>query len=330
MFKSDPLDMVPMKSDFETPPVEDIDINTAETVQDLLLQFGAGGGFTAKKLSEAASIVKDMITTDQCYTFLSFPACIISTGCRGVIKELVKRKWVDCIITTSGTLDHDLARIWKKYHHGSFEMDDTELYHQGVHRLGNILIPIDSYGLILEKKMREFMEDIWEGGQREFSTREIVHEVGKRLDDESSITYWAAKNDIPVFLPGPTDGAFGSQLWMWRQTHPEMKLDLFKDEQELANIVFDAKETGALMIGGGISKHHVIWWNQFRDGLDHAVYITTAVEWDGSLSGARMREAISWGKLKETAPHITVEGDATILLPLMMTAVRQDLDGGGD
>lgn len=316
-----------MTEGMETPPVEDIDLNTIETTSDLMMQLGRGGGFTAKKLHEAAGIMKEMIVDDTCHTFLSFPACIISTGCRGVIKEMVKRKWVDSIITTCGTLDHDLARTWRKYYHGSFEMDDTELYHKGVHRLGNVLIPLDSYGIILENKMREIMEDIWKGGQKEFSTREIIHEVGKRIDDESSITHWAAKNDIPIYLPGPTDGSFGSQLWMWRQTHSDFKLDLFKDEQELSDIIFDAEKTGALMIGGGISKHHVIWWNQYRDGLDYAVYITTAVEWDGSLSGARMKEAISWGKLKENAPHLTVEGDATVLLPILMSSVKQDMDG---
>lgn len=316
-----------MTEDFNMPPVEDIDLDTIDTVGDLVIQLGRGGGFTAKKIFDASKIMKDMIEERDCYTFLSFPACIISTGCRGVIREMVKRKWVDCVITTCGTLDHDLARIWRKYHHGSFEMDDSQLYHKGIHRLGNVLIPIDSYGAILEKKMNELMTDIWKTGKREFSTREIVHEVGRRLDDEDSITYWAAKNDIPVYLPGPTDGAFGSQLWMWRQTHSDLKLDLLKDEQELSDIIFDAKKTGALMIGGGISKHHVIWWNQFRDGLDYAVYITTAVEWDGSLSGARMREAISWGKLKETAPNITVEGDATILLPLLMSSVKQEMEG---
>ncbi len=315
-----------MSEEMDIPPVEDVDLDSIHTVSDLMSALGRGGGFTAKKLAEAASIMKDMIGNDSCYKFLSFPACIISTGCRGVIKEMVKRRWVDGIVTTCGTLDHDLARIWRRYHHGSFDMDDTELYHRKIHRLGNVLIPIDSYGIILENKMRELMTDIWKGDKREFSTREIVHEVGKRLTDEFSITYWAAKNDIPVFLPGPTDGAFGSQLWMWRQTHSDFKLDLLKDEQELSDIIFDAEETGALMIGGGISKHHVIWWNQFRDGLDYAIYITTAVEWDGSLSGARMREAISWGKLKENAPHLTVEGDATVLLPLLMASVKQDLD----
>ena len=107
--------------------------------------------------------------------------------------------------------------------------------------------------------------------------------------------------------------------------HKDFKINLFEDEQELMNMVFDAKKTGALMIGGGISKHHVIWWNQFRDGLDYAVYITTAPEYDGSLSGARVREAVSWGKVKKDAKFVTVEGDATVILPLAIGALIERL-----
>ena len=69
------------------------------------------------------------------------------------------------------------------------------------------------------------------------------------------------------------------------------------DGQMLSGKVFGAKSTGALMIGGGISKHHTLWWNQYRGGLDYALYVTTASEFDGSLSGAKVREAISWGKV---------------------------------
>ena len=64
-------------------------------------------------------------------------------------------------------------------------------------------------------------------------------------------------------------------------------------------------------MGGGISKHHTIWWNQFKDGLDFVVYVSTADEWDGSFSGARPREAVSWGKISAKAKRIMVEGDAT-------------------
>jgi deoxyhypusine synthase len=115
----------------------------------------------------------------------------------------------------------------------------------------------------------------------------------------------------------------GSQIWLFWQTHKDFAIDLLDDEQKLSDLVFEAKRSGALMLGGGISKHHTIWWNQFRDGLDAAVYITTAVEWDGSLSGARTREAVSWGKVKPTAKHVTVEGDVTVLLPLMVGAALE-------
>ena len=97
-----------------------------------------------------------------------------------------------------------------------------------------------------------------------------------------------------------------------------MTLNPFKDQNELADIIFKAKRSGAIIIGGGISKHHTIWWNQFKDGLDYAVYISTAQEFDGSLSGARPKEAITWGKIKPNADQCFVNGDATIVFPLML------------
>jgi deoxyhypusine synthase len=112
---------------------------------------------------------------------------------------------------------------------------------------------------------------------------------------------------------------------MYWQTHRDLKIDLFRDEQELSDLTFEAKESGALIIGGGISKHHTIWWNQFRGGLDHAIYLTTAMEYDGSLSGAQVREAVSWGKVKEGADQVTVEGDATITLPIVVASLLERL-----
>jgi len=297
--------------------VKDLDISKDMTISELTEQYYESGGFVSKKVGLANEILKKMFDSD-CTNFLSFPACIISTGSRGIIKQAVKEGLFDVIITTCGTLDHDLARVWEDYYHGSFSADDKELHKQNVNRLGNIFIPNSSYGEVLEDNMQPLIEEIVSDIGTRMGTREIIHEFGKRIDDEDSILYWAAKNDIPIYVPGITDGAFGSQLWMYWQNNKDFTIDLMRDEQELADIVFPAEETGALMIGGGISKHHTIWWNQFRDGLDHAVYITTAVEYDGSLSGARVKEAVSWGKVREDADYITVEGDATVLLPLVL------------
>jgi len=292
----------------------------------LVKELYESGGFTAKKLAQGVDIIENMVKEKDCVKFLSFPACIISTGTRGVIKDLLKKKLFDVVITTSGTLDHDLARIWKDYYHGSFMVDDKELHKKGVNRLGNIFIPNECYGKILEDKMQPILKKLYKEKSK-WSTKELIWEFGKQLEKEKkkeeSIIYWAYKNKIPVFVPGITDGAFGSQIWMHYQEHRDFTIDLLKDEQDLSDIVFDAKKSGALIIGGGISKHHTIWWNQFKDGLDHVVYITTAAEYDGSLSGAQTREAISWGKVKEKADNVTIDGDATVLLPLMISALLE-------
>ena len=311
-------------------PLGDIKIKRGITANELVKELHLSGGFTAKKLGQGVNILESMFKDRECIKFLSFPGCIVATGTRGVICDMLKKRMADVIITTCGTLDHDLARIWKDYYHGSFTTDDSELHREGINRLGNVFIPNESYGIVLEKKMQPVLEELWESGKRELTTKGIVREFGRWLDEnkvknrEDSIIYWAYKNEIPIYVPGITDGAFGSQIWMFSQDH-DFKIDILGDEKELASLVFDAKKTGALMIGGGISKHHVIWWNQFRDGLDYAVYITTAVEYDGSLSGARVREGISWGKVAENAKYVTIEGDATVLLPLMFGALVERL-----
>lgn len=297
--------------------VEDMNITKDTTLSELLDQYGAAGGFTARKVFMAREILKNMFN-ESSVNFLSFPACIVSTGTRGILRDALRKGLFQAVITTCGTLDHDLARTWEDYYHGSFDADDSSLHREGVNRLGNIFIPNSSYGEVIEAHMQPMLDDIVRKEGAKLSTSDLIRAFGERIDDERSLIHWAAKKDIPVFVPGITDGAFGTQLWMYWERNKEFQIDLMKDQKDLADLVFPAEESGALMIGGGISKHHTIWWNQFRGGLDNAVYITTAVEHDGSLSGARLREAVSWGKVREGANRITVEGDATVLLPLIL------------
>ena len=301
-------------------PVKDIQINANTNLEDLISQFGKAGGFVASKISTATSIMKNM-QEGSCTKFLSFPADIMATGTRGLLRQLVENNMVDVIVTTCGTLDHDIARILADYYHGDFAMDDQQLREEGVNRLGNVLVPDDSYGIPIENWMQPILEELY-SKESKWIPWKIWHELGLRLADENngseSLLAICAKKNIKVFVPGPTDGAVGSQLWLFWQSHKDFTLDIFAEEHELSDIVHDAYSTGALMVGGGISKHHTIWWNQFRDGLDYAVQVTTAPEWDGSLSGARVREAVSWGKVKPKARRITVEGDATVILPLIL------------
>jgi deoxyhypusine synthase len=304
--------------------VKDFKIDKKITVNELIKQMMGSGGFTAKKLAVSIEIIEKMIKDKNSLNFLSFPACIVATGTRGVIKDMVKNGWFKILITTCGTLDHDLARCWRNYYHGSFELDDRKLHKAKINRIGNILTPNDSYGLIIEEKMIQFLNEVYSSDMKELSTYELCWELGKRIKNEDSILYWCWRNNVYMIIPGITDGAVGYQIWQFSQTH-DFKLNVLKDEQLLNDLIWEAKKAGALIIGGGISKHHVIWWAQFIEGLSYAVYITTAVEHDGSLSGARTHEAISWGKIRENAKHITVEGDATVYLPIIYAALLERL-----
>lgn len=306
-------------------PVKDIKVNGTVTVNELIRMMGESGGFTAQKLADSVDIIERIVKQKDCLRILSFPACIMSTGTRGVIVDMVKNGLIDLIITTCGTLDHDLSRTWAEYYKGSFDMDDEMLREKyETSRLGNILVPDKCYGEVLEDNLLPMFDEIFDG-KDSMSTHEIIDAVGARLDNEDSLLYQCHKHNVPVVVPGITDGSFGCQLWMYYQFHRKFRIDLFADEQMLSEMTDHAKYTGGILIGGGISKHHVIWWNQFRGGLDYCVYMTTAQEFDGSLSGAQIREAVSWGKVKPDAKKITVEGDATISLPVIYAALKERL-----
>jgi deoxyhypusine synthase len=315
------------RDDFDI-PVEDYDFSAASDVGALIDQMGRAGGFTATKLARARDILRaaiDKVEQDGVLNWISFPACLCATGTRGFFIEALKRKAFNVVITTCGTLDHDIARTYRDYFHGDFSLDDVALGEEGLNRLGNVVIPNDCYGEIIEQVVLPWLGEI--EGERStvasdnpwlgFGSVELCWAMGDRIEDESSLLHWVAKHRIPMVVPGLTDGSIGSQLFMHRQRSPDFMIDLLADEQVLSDLTWTAKESHGLMVGGGISKHHVIWWNQFRGGMDSAVSITTASEHDGSLSGARLREAVSWGKIRPQAPQVVVEGDASVLLPIL-------------
>ena len=301
-------------------PVEDISISKDTPIEKIFEQMSKSGGFESRNLAESLDILTSMIKDDDCQKFLSLVAAIISTGLRGIVKDMIKNKWFNVVITTCGALDHDIARHFSNYNEGSFTLDDAKLADQNIHRLGNVLVPMQSYGPLIEEKMQSFLEEEYNKGTREMSTEDICKMIGSHLGEDSFL-YWASKNDIKVIVPGIVDGAVGSQIWMFTQKHADFKLNITKDADTLSGIIFKAKKTGALMLGGGISKHHTLWWNQYREGLDYAVYITTAQEFDGSLSGALVREAISWGKVAQNAKQTTIHAEITTVLPFLYSAL---------
>ncbi|CAM9566073.1 unnamed protein product, partial [Hapterophycus canaliculatus] len=90
------------------------------------------------------------------------------------------------------------------------------------------------------------------------------------------------------------------------------------DVKRINDIAVRAPCTGMIIIGGGLVKHHVCNANLMRNGADFAVFMNTGQEYDGSDSGARPDEAVSWGKIKLDAKPVKVYAEATLVLPLLV------------
>jgi deoxyhypusine synthase len=281
------------------------------------------GGFQALHVAEAYDVLKEALQEAD-LRFFSFTGNLVATGLREVIAEAVKRRLFNVVVTTAGALDHDIAKaMGARYMPGSFDLDDVELARKGFHRLGNVVISKEEYGPLVERFVLRFCERLW---GRSVATYELAYELGREMP-EDSILGAAARAGVKIFVPGITDGAVGTALLTCndlartKRGGSKVLVDVLKDEEALRELVYSSKKLAALIVGGGISKHHVIWWAQFRGGLDYVVYISTAVEYDGSLSGARPREAVSWGKVKPSAKSVYVYADATLVLPILLKSL---------
>jgi len=300
-------------------PVRDLKLSASSSVLEVVKRMGEMGGFMGPHLTRSLDTLVSMIERKDCLRILTFTGNLVSTGLRGIFADMLRRRFFDLVITTCGALDHDIARTLSTYYHGTFDADDVELRSRQIHRLGNVFIPFEGYGVTIEKFVRSFVESLPPGTV--LSTYELCWRLGELLKSEDSILYWAHINRIPVVVPGIYDGAVGYNLWLYGK-RSGVRVDVTKDQDLLDDLMWSHEVKGALIVGGGISKHHALWWSQFGgEGLDYAVYITSSDEYDGSLSGARPKEAQSWGKVAPKARAVFVKADATLVLPFLYVAL---------
>jgi len=245
---------------------------------------------------------------------------MISSGNREIIRYLCEHNMIDCIVTTGGAIEEDLMKCFIPHYHGSFDLNGNELRSKGFNRIGNLLVPNNTYCTfenwfkpILKKMVKEQEEKniIW-------TPSKMVRRLGKEINNCKSVWYWCFKNNIPVFCPGITDGAIGDVIHFESYETDEFILDVSRDVREINDIAMKAKRTGMIVLGGGLIKHHICNANLMRNGADYSIFVNTGQEFDGSDSGARPDEAISWGKIRLEARPIKVYAEATIILPLLI------------
>ncbi len=277
-------------------------------------------GFQASELGKAIEIVRVMYE-EEATIYLSMTGNVISSGLRDIIKYLVKHKKVSVITTTASGIEEDVIKSLADFKSGEFSASGRSLFEHGVGRIGNIFVPNDRY-LFFERFMKNVFKELYEEQRKGkvITPSYMAKHMGGKLGEDSYL-YWAWKNDVKVYCPGIVDGSIGDLAYFFKQKKPDFKIDTTDDHKELCDYTLNQEKIGAIILGGGIAKHYALNANIFRDGLDYAVYLTTAEEYTGSDSGGNEEEAKSWAKIKVNAPTVKVKADFTITFPILATAV---------
>ncbi len=306
--------------------VKDFNWKRGMSVAELVDSYGTLG-FQSVELARASNAIVKMRKASA-KIFLTFTSNMVTSGLRGFFAQIIRLKMADVIVTTVGSIEEDIMKAkGEKFVIGSFHSDDVALHENGVNRVGNLMITNESY-CNFESLMLPMLEQLYAKKKR-WPVSEMLAEIGLMLDDNNSILYQAAKNRVPVFCPAITDGAFGFHLFMFQQKHPDFIVDVVADFRNILFSVSQDDMKGLISLGGGVSKHHAILSSLLNGGLDYAVYMTTARESSGSMSGATTSEAKSWGKIKDDSDAATVIGDVSITFPIAMIAALEELSDAG-
>ncbi|KAK0058782.1 deoxyhypusine synthase isoform X2 [Biomphalaria pfeifferi] len=257
----------------------------------------------------------------NCTIMLGYTSNMVSSGNREIIRYLAQHNMIDCIVSTAGGIEEDFMKCFSSFYMGDFKLKGAELFEKSHNRTGNLLVPNTTYCKFhswLNPILDTMVEEQKQGA--EWTPSKLIWRMGKEINNPESIYYWAYKNQIPVFSPAITDGAIGDVLFFHRHLHPgnSVKLDIVADVQTINDLALFSVNTGVLILGGGVIKHHILNANIFRYGTDYCVYVNTGNEFDGSDAGASPEEAISWGKIKLTCKPVKVYAEATVILPILV------------
>ena len=297
--------------------VNQINVDNDMKIIDLINQFDESGVLGAGRVARACNILSEMIQDDEMSVFMSLGGPLIPGGMRNIVTQMIKNKHVDVIISSGANITHDLVEAFGGAHYRHEGKDDEELNEEGIGRIADINVGSDDF-TIFETEIIKIFEKI-SSEKSHVSIQELLHEIGLLVDDDNSFVATAARNNVPIFAPGLIDSMMGLQLWIFSQDHDFM-VDAVADMHYLSDIVFDSPKVGAILLGGGLTKHYTLASNVIKGGLDAAIQITMDRPEAGSLGGAPLEEAKSWAKAKCGSSLASVVGDVTVIFPLIYAA----------
>ncbi|WP_406657921.1 deoxyhypusine synthase [Methanolobus sp. ZRKC2] len=301
-------------------PIRQAKITGNMSVDELVFAID-GCAFGAGKLADAADIYTEMLANGST-SFFGLAGAMVPAGMRQIVTDLIYDGYIDVLVTTGANMVHEIVESMGLHHYkGCAECDDIELKNDEINRIYDVYLP-EPYFVDFEEKIKSILSDI---GPETISIREFMTHLGNNIDDRDSILRAAADMNVPVYCPAIQDSMIGLQAWLYKQTN-KLNVDVFADMKEIIDICYEAKDPGAVLIGGGVPKNYIFQSMLItHQEFEYAIQLTMDTPETGGLSGATLDEARSWGKVSETARSVTVHSDATITLPILVAAARSRL-----
>ena len=316
------------KDDMLKIPVEHIDIKKfdARPVMDAYARMA----FQARNLATAADIYNRMLSDHDCTVILTLAGSLFSAGLKHVVVEMIENNMVDAIVSTGAIIvDQDFFEaLGFKHYMGTPFVNDMELSELAIDRIYDTYIDEDQLR-VCDMTIAKIADAL---APKPHSSREFIHAMGAYLDGEGlnvekSVVLSAYKNRVPIFVPAFSDcsAGFGLVYHQWHRQEEHVSIDSVQDFRELTEIKLAVKDTGIIMVGGGVPKNFTQDVVVATDILGeqkpvhkYAIQLTVADERDGGLSGSTLKEACSWGKVDLKYEQM-VFGEATITFPLLIS-----------
>ena len=305
--------------------VEHIDITSfdARKIIDSMKKMS----FTSRDTAKAADIYNEMLRDKNCSIFLTIAGSTSAAGCMKLYSDLIKYNMVDAIVATGASIvDMDFFEaLGFKHYQGDQFQDDKVLRDNYIDRI------YDTY--IDEEQLQACDKAICDIANKlppkTYTSREFIKEIGNYLKSNAkkkgSLIELAYDYNVPIFCPAFTDSSAGFGLVMHQEQNPKkhITIDSIREFRELTEIKLKSKQSGLLMIGGGVPKNFVqdtvVCAELLGKEVDmhkYAIQITVADTRDGACSSSTLKEASSCGKVDTTKEQM-VFAEATSVLPLI-------------
>jgi len=313
--------------------MESVKIDGSSKISDLVGSF-KNSSIQARNIYKCANVFKKMLQDKaQTTVYLGLAGPLIAAGLRDIIRNMIKLKMVDVVVSTGAIIYQDIyqARGFKHYI-GNPDADDRTLDKLYIDRIYDTYVDDEKF----------WDTDNWVGRVADtmksgnYSSREFIDALGSRLSDEDSIVRTAYKCGVPIFAPALNDSSIGIGLTSHYHRCKKNKksgvhIDSIQDNYEITQTVVKSGKTGAIYIAGGVPKNYIndavvmgYIFNKDTGGHSYAFQLTTDVPHWGGLSGSTLKEATSWGKINNDASYAMAFVEPSVSLPLIYSYVFQE------